>query len=66
MYMMCLTLILSLFLFVVIRIIDAFHEHFAVVDLVCQRAFELKWLVSLTTSMFSSQILSSGASNMKS
>ena len=49
MYMMCLTLILSLFLFVVIRIVNAFHEHFAVVDLVCQRAFELKWLVSLTS-----------------
>ena len=49
MYMMCLTLILSLFLFVVIRIVNAFHEHFAGVDLVCQKAFELKWLVSLTS-----------------
>ena len=49
MYMMYLKLILSLFLFVVIRIVNAFHELFAVVDLVCQRTFELKWLVSLTS-----------------
>ena len=62
----------SLFLFVIIRVVNAFHEHFAVVDLVSQSIAEKNadFAVNSCTPSASStsvfRILPSGASNLKS